>query len=356
MDTKIWMKIWTTCAIAPAATLIAAVLLPAPAAAQAEVHELRGDRVAIHNVAGRVRIHGSSGDAVTVRVSRGGADGSRLRVETGPGEEGVSLRVAYPGDRIVYPRLRRGSRSEFRVSEEGVIGRGDRKVRVSGRGSGLEAYADLEIGMPPGRQLVLHHGVGEVEAAGIRGDLRLDGASGRVEAREIRGSLGIDTGSGNVAVVDVEGDRLHVDTGSGSVSLTDVRADQILVDTGSGRVSGSRVSGRELRFDTGSGAIRLDGVAATDLRADTGSGSIRLALDGDVRSAELDTGSGGVTLLLPEGLGAELDVETGSGRIDFDFPITVVRAARDHLVGRVGDGGGRIRVETGSGSVRLRRP
>lgn len=329
---------------------------PSPVVAQAEEYELRGDRVAIHNVAGRVRLVAGSGDAVTVRVSRGGADASRLEVRTGALDEGVGLRVIYPDDRIVYPRLRNGSRSEFRVSDEGLVGRGGRRVRVRGSGSGLEAYADLEIRVPAGRQVAVHHGVGDVEARGVDSDLRLDGVSGRITVREIRGSVGIDTGSGAVEVVDVEGDRLHVDTGSGSVRLTGIRADQVHVDTGSGRVSGNDISGREMRFDTGSGGIGLDAVSATDLRLDTGSGSIELALTGDVRSADLDTGSGSVTLLLPEDLGAELDVETGSGGIDFDFPITVVRAGRDHLVGRIGDGEGRIRVETGSGSVRLRRP
>ncbi len=58
---------------------------------------------------------------------------------------------------------------------------------------------------------------------------------------------------------------------------------------------------------------------------------------------------------LPAELGAEVDIETGSGGIDMDFPIMVTRQSRDELRGRIGDGQGRIVIDTGSGSVRVRQ-
>jgi hypothetical protein len=69
----------------------------------------------------------------------------------------------------------------------------------------------------------------------------------------------------------------------------------------------------------------------------------------------LDAGSGGVTLRLPASLGAELDIDTGSGGIDTDIPVTITRRSRSHLTGRIGDGAGRIRIDAGSGGVRLVR-
>jgi hypothetical protein len=57
----------------------------------------------------------------------------------------------------------------------------------------------------------------------------------------------------------------------------------------------------------------------------------------------------------PEGLDAEIEIETGSGGIDVDFPVQVRSVRRDHMVGRIGEGGGRIRIDTGSGSIRLIR-
>jgi lia operon protein LiaG len=50
----------------------------------------------------------------------------------------------------------------------------------------------------------------------------------------------------------------------------------------------------------------------------------------------------------------EVDISTGSGGISSEFPVTMQTIRRQELQGTIGDGsGGRIRVSTGSGSVRL---
>jgi hypothetical protein len=60
-----------------------------------------------------------------------------------------------------------------------------------------------------------------------------------------------------------------------------------------------------------------------------------------------------VTVHLPASQSADVDIETGSGGIDTDFDIRVTRFERRHMVGRIGDGRGSIRIESGSGQVRL---
>jgi DUF4097 and DUF4098 domain-containing protein YvlB len=50
-----------------------------------------------------------------------------------------------------------------------------------------------------------------------------------------------------------------------------------------------------------------------------------------------------------------VDIESGSGGIELDFPVQTRRFDRDHLTGTIGDGRGTLRVDTGSGSVRIRR-
>ena len=59
--------------------------------------------------------------------------------------------------------------------------------------------------------------------------------------------------------------------------------------------------------------------------------------------------------MFPEALGAELDLESSSGGIDFDVPITVTEFDRESLRGRIGDGRGRIQIDTGSGAIRFIR-
>ena len=51
----------------------------------------------------------------------------------------------------------------------------------------------------------------------------------------------------------------------------------------------------------------------------------------------------------------EVVVDVGSGGISVDLPITYIRRSRSFVQGVIGEGYGRIRIDTGSGSVRIRQ-
>ena len=339
------------------AIVLTAVALPHEAVGQAaESFELSGREVAVYNLAGEASIVQGRGSAVVVRVLRGGADGRELEVEVGEIDGRETLRVIYPSDRVVYSGLGRRSNTTVRVNRDGTFDgrrRGDR-VEIRGSGRGLEAHADLEIEVPAGREFALYLASGSTDIRGVEGDFVIDTGAGSVVADNIRGSLNIETGSGHVSVRGVQGDVV-VDTGSGGVDIEDIEGQVINVDTGSGRVEGADLSALTLHIDTGSGRIDLERVDADDILLDTGSGSVRIQLESDVRELDIDTGSGSVTVWLPEVVGAELEIETGNGGIDLDFPVQIRRISRDHLEGSLGDGEGRIRIDTGSGRVRLLR-
>jgi DUF4097 and DUF4098 domain-containing protein YvlB len=118
-------------------------------------------------------------------------------------------------------------------------------------------------------------------------------------------------------------------------------------------VIGSGLKASEVRIDTGSGDIELTAVTAPVISLDTGSGSVGAELRESVRELSVQTGSGDVSVRAPASLAAEVDLETASGGIETDFPLQVTRHSRDHVVGQIGDGGGRVAIETGSGDVRL---
>jgi hypothetical protein len=340
-------------------------LLVASRIADAQATERRtvtGAAVAIYNLAGRVRIEGAGGADVMVEVTRGGADAGRLRVETGPRRDWQTLRVIYPADRIVYPRLGGwGSRTTLRVDDQGYFDdsgdwRGSRsgRVEIRGSGSGLEAWADLRIIVPRGKRVAVHLAAGEVTASNVDGDLEVDVSAATITTERTRGRLSLDTGSGSVRVTDAQG-SVNLDTGSGSVTVSDVRGDELRMDTGSGSISGRNIEVRTLTADIGSGGLRLSGVKASRVSLDTGSGGTELELLTDVEDVNVDAGSGPISLRLPAGVGAEVEIETGSGGIETDFPIEVTRWERNYLRGRLGDGKGRIRIDSGSGGVRLLR-
>jgi len=336
--------------------LVAVLLLPtAPLAAQGTRYTLSGTDVAVYNLAGEMRVEAGSGSAVVVEVTRHGSDASKLEVQSGPINGRQTLRVVYPGDRIVYPALGRHSESQTRVNDDGTFnGKRGREVTIAGDGSGLEAFADLRVLVPTGQRIAVNLVAGRVVATNVNGQLRVDVSSADVETTGTRGGLSIDVGSGNVKVSDAEGD-VNVDTGSGDVVLTGIKGGEVGIDTGSGDVTGTTLGARSLKIDTGSGGVHLAGLAAADVNIDTGSGDIDLDVDASLRSFHAETGSGDVKLRAPASLGAEVDFETSSGEIRSDFDVAVTRREEDHLVGRIGDGRGRMSIDTGSGDVTLTR-
>jgi hypothetical protein len=340
--------------------LVAAV----PLAAQTpQRYTVSGDNVAIYNLAGAVRVEAGSAGDVVVEVTRGGSDGAKLDVQTGPIGSQQTLRVIYPDDDIIYPALGWHSTSSLDVHDDGtfddnhdhhVFGRGHR-VRIRGDGSGLEAYADLRVLVPAGRRVAIHLAVGKMTATNVNGQLTLDASSADITANGISGSLDANTGSGDVHASDITGD-LNLDTGSGNVSVTRAKGDDLSVDTGSGDVTIDHAEGRSLKIDTGSGNADATAVKADDLKIDTGSGDVTLELLAGGGSIYVDTGSGEVNLTLPADYGADVVLDTGSGGIDLGgIPVTVRKIQEDHIEGRIGDGKGRLHVETGSGGVRLKK-
>jgi hypothetical protein len=342
---------------------IALVLFTTIANAQTERRTLSGERVAVYNLAGRVRVQAGTGSEVAVEITRGGANGSQLKIESGDVRGWNSLRVIYPSDRIVY-RDRPGSyRTDLTVNSDGTFGDsgGDRRgffdrdrdrVEIRSSGSGLEAYADLTISVPKGQRLAVYLGVGEAIVNNVEGDLIVDVAAARVETNHTRGRLTLDTGSGGVSVTDAQG-TVDLDTGSGGATVSGVHGESLHMDTGSGSIRANDIDVRELNADVGSGGMRLLGIKSPRISLDAGSGGVELELLADVDDLKIDTGSGGVTVRIPSVLGAELEVETGSGGIDTEIPVTTTRWQRDYLRGTIGDGRGRIRIEAGSGRVRL---
>lgn len=335
-------------------------LLAAQAGGAPERVTLTGDQVAIYNLVGSVTLVRGSGRDVVVAVTRGGGDAAQLRVAHGAvGGGRQSLRVIYPSNRITFDELSTRSRTTLRVSEDGTFGRGDdddhsgQWVEISGRSGGLDARADLSVEVPAGKRVEINLAAGSVSATNVESDLHLDVSAATVTTTGTRGVLSLDTGSGEVSVTDQNG-NLTIDSGSGSVTFSKIRGDRLLVDAGAGRISGTDVQVQSLDLDLGSGNARVMRLTAKDVRLDTGSGDTELELLADVSTLDIDSGSGDVSVWIPANLGARVDIDAGSGGIDLDVPVQVTRWERDRLVGTIGDGQGMIRVDSGSGTVRLR--
>jgi hypothetical protein len=332
--------------------LLLGVALPVQLTAQTtQRYELTGQTATVFNLVGTVQIEAGAGGDVQVQVTRGGADAGKLEIEA----NGGSLRVRYPADRIRYPEMDHEGSTSLRIDDDGSFGdqHGGRRVRIARDEGELEAWADLRIAVPAGRALDLHLAVGRISASNVNGRLRIKAAAAPVTITGGDGDLSVSTGSGDVRLSGGQG-TARLFTGSGDIELSSRNGD-VSAGTGSGRVTGSHIASTRLRAETGSGEIRLSAIDAPDLSLQTGSGDVTLELASVVQRLSVETGSGDVSIVAPAGIGAQLEIETGSGDIESDFPLSITRSGRHHLIGTIGDGKGRVSVETGSGGVRLLR-
>lgn len=182
---------------------------------------------------------------------------------------------------------------------------------------------DVEVTVPTGTACKIGTGSAPVVLKGTCGGAEVTTGSGDITLDTIDGDLRLRTGSADATIEKVTGDA-HTRSGSGNVRF--------------GKTGGS------LNAGFGSGNLEI-GTSHGPVRSRAGSGDLRIdAVFGDV---DLGAGSGTITLGLPAGVSARLDVTSGSGRVHSDLPI------EDQPIGNRGSI--TVRTRTGSGNVRLFR-
>ena len=334
--------------------LLALAVLPLQALAGefSESMSVDGADLKLVNMIGEVRMERASGDHFQIEVNVQGSDASRdvISIETS-GTNHKLVRVVFPIDtenRFVYPRMGRGNSTiSFNEREDiddsfwsKVLGAiQSERIKVSGRGRGLEVWADVVVKVPDGKYAEVKVGVGEITAKGIKSDIVMDISSGRVSAVDIEGDVVGDTGSGSVEITDCAGDDIRADTGSGTVTVKGAECHKLDIDTGSGRVKAYGIKADMARIDTGSGSVFLELLRM-------GSGKY-----------VLDTGSGSIELVLPKNASARVSCDTGSGGIDVDLPGVDLGRRRhdDDVEFTIGDGDARMILDTGSGGITVRQ-
>lgn len=194
---------------------------------------------------------------------------------------------------------------------------------------------DYDITVPADTTLLTHSGSGDQTVEGLQTSVDLESGSGDMRLTNLGGAR-LRTGSGNVEGRDISG-AITAEAGSGDIHIEAKGAGDVRVHTGSGNIELRSVNGT-LRAEAGSGDVTIDGVQ-------TGAWEVR-------------TGSGDVQLRLPSDAAFDLEASTGSGEVDTGRPVTMTiqgNLQRTHhsISGKVGNGGPRLTVHTGSGDVRI---
>jgi hypothetical protein len=284
--------------------LIGALLLPAALAAQTARQRVdtsftfdRGGLVHLSLVSGEIRVVTGTGSEIRIVAST-----ERGRLETSFSRSRVSIEARSVNGRMGATSYELTVPAGTRVDANAVSG------DITVRGTGAEVDANSVSG-----DISIEDATRVVEAASVSGNVDLRRISGRIEASSVSGDVDVDDASGDFEAESVSG--------------------SVLVRRGKLRV---------FRAETVSGDLAYEGT---------------LDAAGDYR---FNSHSGQVTISVPSNGGAALDLETWSGNITSDFPLTLQPG--DNMSGRrrrmqfnIGQGGARISAETFSGDIAIRR-
>jgi DUF4097 and DUF4098 domain-containing protein YvlB len=265
----------------------------------------------------------------TVRLDRGGTVdlsliSGRIRVT---GWDRQDMKILASIDQGLLRLDANGSRVTLTVDEAGD------SRRHRGRHDVGDARYDISV--PRGSRLILE---------AVSGDIMATGSQGEIEATSVSGDVDVANGVREVSVESVSG-LAHAAQINGNLRAESVSGD-VRVETVTGNVEASSVSG----------TIRLIGVQSKDVRTETVSGDV--VYTGSIEPGgrySFESHSGNVRLTIPRGAGAQFGVETFSGDITTDFPVTVPPTTGKGRDGRmdftIGDGRARVTAQTFSGRI-----
>jgi DUF4097 and DUF4098 domain-containing protein YvlB len=217
-----------------------------------------------------------------------------------------------------------------------------------------------------------------VERGDVAGDFLATSGTSSYRIGNVSGRVKILTHSGEITVASAGGDA-DVKTFGGDIRLGQVRGD-LAAQTLAGDVRAAAVAG-SARVETSGGDIRIERVDGW-LRARTAGGDILVPLvgghvdaetaGGDVRIAvaarqpregiSIISGGGDVALMLPSDFKGDLDLtvteaDPSEPAVLSEFPDVSI-SRKDRIVratGSLNGGGEKVRVQTSSGTIRLRR-
>jgi len=226
--------------------------------------------------------------------------------------------------------------------------RGHVSIRVIGHEGGISLFggligsggaARLHVEVPRGSELDVSAVSADVTSRGMLGTQRLQSVSGDITADVSGVDADVKSVSGDIQLRgNAQPGHFHVSSVSGDVSLQNSAGD-LDATTTSGEISADLSPAGSVRLHTTSGDLTVTG---------------RVGSGGTV---EAQTVSGDATVRAGAQNGYEYEVRTFSGDIDDCFGKPAERTSRygpgKSLMGRLGSGGARLRINTLSGDVSL---
>jgi Putative adhesin len=232
-----------------------------------------------------------------------------------------------------------GECHEIRIHVE-VVGRKLSDYRLEESQSGDEVHFLFKERPEIGMHITWHREQTHVTVE-TPAQLTLEGrtSDGNVSLSGLQGALTLTTGDGDVTVDHVSGE-LRLKSGDGHVKITDAQG--------------------SLDARTSDGSLNVDGLFHA-LALHTSDGTLDVNLRQGTKLTEassIQSSDGSVTVHVPQGFAADLDVHTSDGHVDCSLPVTIdhyeSHGGEGHdLHGKLNGGGMPFTIHTSDGNVKI---
>ena len=175
---------------------------------------------------------------------------------------------------------------------------------------------DYNIALPTRTSVIINSNEAIIDLSSLEGDVDITNASGVTRGEYIFGNVTLAQPVGIVDLNWIEGD-IRIKSNSARLSIKQLR-----------------------------GAI--------DIATYSGEVNIETELDSP-RDYFVETTSGRITFLMPSTAVGQLQIQTETGKISSEVPITVKSVTRNKLVGNFGDGGPSINIVSTTGDVSVKQ-
>jgi hypothetical protein len=321
-------------------------------------------RIVIESFRGNAKITGTA-DTISVKASGQETVRSFQQAEADAANKQTPLELIQQGDQIIV-----------RTNQD----------KVSDR---VQPSADLDIAVPVGSSIEAHGRYGDFDVQGVNGNVDINSENAGVRLENLGGNVHIDTrASDTIRAVDIKGSvelkgrgrdfELQNIAGPVTVSGTYVgqvqfrnlmqplRYDNSRITLNVEKLPGQLQMGLSeftanhvvgpMRLNAQSRDVQIaDITGALDLTLDRG--DIDLKPGKDLAKMEVRTRSGDIDLALPAGAKFDLRASTSHGEANNEYgdPLREEEAGRGNTIGGNTGGGPQLRLETGRGSITVRK-
>lgn len=240
--------------------------------------------------------------------------------------------------------------------------------KLLGSGSDSFGTVDFTITVPHECDITIDNYSGDISVSDVTSSVHVSGSSGDFRLENIEGDIDINSGTGTVYLSDITGriDIAAADSGiklksiAGAVDVRSTSGDKVgeyilgsvAISQTSGTIDLKYLSG-DLRIESTSGDVTVEQEeGSVHIATHSGNVNVKTELQSD-REYYVQSGKGSILFKVPELSSGTAKLETVSGEINAELPMSIRTFSQNRLTGSFGDGGRTITLVTSSGDITI---